>query len=238
MTLIAISGLLFFIFFSILQQKNRQKEDVRKLNQQEGYKDFLKAIAALFTKKQFVVLAITGIVDSLASSPIHLFLPFLLVAKGVSAANLSILMGAFFIGSLIGKSLLGRSVDRFGNKRIFIISELSMALLLVFVPLSSGFPLLLVLSLLLGIFTKGTSPVVQTMFSEATHKDHYHKVYATTETLIQLAGFTTQIAMGVIADKIGIASVFYLSAILGFLAVIPLLGTRIRGKRLAVLPKE
>ncbi len=136
-------------------------------------------------------------------------------------ASLLALPAGFFAGSFLGKSALGRAVDKFGNLKVFIISEICMAATLIILTLVPNFLLILFLSLLLGLFTRGTTPVIQAMFSEVSHKMHYNKIFALSEMFIGIAAVITVILMGVIADRVGITAVFYSAAFLAALATIP-----------------
>ncbi|SRR6266568_4891492 len=221
MGIIGIVGLLlFFIFQLIRQQKDGYLSKAK--NNSQNHKDFLKDIIEVFRQKQARYVTISAIIDSLASSPIYVYLPFLFVSYGIDAVKLSIAMGGFFIGSLIGKYLLGRLINKLGNLKVFIFSEICMAIALIFIVQTALFLLLLLLSILLGMFTKGTSPVVQTMFSDLADKEHYHKVFAVSELVIGLAAVVTIILMGGLADKAGIKIVFYLCAALAICAVLPI----------------
>lgn len=205
MAIIGAIGLIFYLFFTFY---SKEKEIYNLEVKKESHSDFIKQIFQLLKIKGFILTAAAAILDSLASSPIYIFLPFLFLFKGISAQSMGILMGVFFIGSFAGKVALGRGIDKFGKSKVFIISELLMAATLVILAISSYFFLMLLLSFLLGVFTKGTSPIVQAMFSTHSHKDHYNKVYAISETCIGLAAVVTQIFMGVVADKFGITTVF------------------------------
>lgn len=219
MVIIGLIGLLLFFVFR-LTIKPKITESSSAVFQ--TYKEFLKDVITMFKQKHALSIIIAAIIDTLASSPIYVFLPFLLLKKGESPVELTITMGGFFVGSLIGKTLLGRGVDRFGNKAIFIFSEVCMAISILFIAHSNQIILILLLATLLGGFTKGTSPVIQTMFSQLSHRDHYHKVFAVSELVIGLASMLTIMAMGIIADKAGILWIFYLTAALAILATLPI----------------
>ncbi len=188
----------------------------------QNHKEFITDIALVFRNKHAAGITLTAIIDTFASSPLNVYLPFLLLAKGMTPAQMGLAMAVFFIGSLLGKWLLGLSVDRLGNRKVFIISEFCMALALLFISQSTEHMLLFLFALILGIFAKGTSPVVQTLFSTLTEKDHYHKVFAFSELVIQLSAAFTITLFGAIADKTGIAIVFYISALLAIIATIPI----------------
>ncbi len=218
--IIAIIGLVLYVISRFTFTKDISPE---KHISKQHHVDYLKDIISLFKNKHAISITAAAIIDSFASSPIYVFLPFLLVSKGINTQLLGITMGGFFIGSLFGKSLLGRSVDKLGNVKVFVISEFCMAFALLCISESTQYALLLFFAMLLGIFTKGTSPVVQTMFSELSHKDHYYKIYAVSELTIGFAAVITIIVMGTVADKTNIHMVFYLCALLACLATIPIL---------------
>lgn len=224
LTMISIGtiGLLLFFIFRLLNPKKDKDQINAQTNSSQNHKEFLTDIIKIFKQEQGKYITVAAIIDSLASSPVYVYLPFLLINKGMNPAELSLVMGSFFIGSLAGKSLLGRSVDKIGNLKVFIISEICMAISLLFIVLATQFFLLILLGILLGIFTKGTSPVIQTMFSKLTDKTHYHKVFAVSEMVIGLAGVLTIVAMGTIADRTNINIIFYISAVLAILAALPI----------------
>lgn len=219
--LIACIGFLAFIFFRFFTKPHESHTFAKNVLVKETFKEFRGHIHALFKIKKFLLVTTTAILDSLASSPIYVFLPFLLLAKGLNPWEYGFATGAFFIGSLFGKTLLGRAVDRMGNMQVFIVSELAMAGMLLFLPSLFNFVLLLIASALLGVFTKGTSPVVQTLFSKMADKEHYNKVYAISEFSIGMAAVITILVMGIVAQNLGISFVFYITASLALLAVIP-----------------
>lgn len=221
---IGVLGIGGVLLFFVLQLLKPQKESNQAHSQEtpQTHKDFVKDIIIIFKQKSARAVTIAAIIDGLASSPIYVYLPFLLVSYGLTAGTLSIAMGGFFIGSLIGKSLLGRAVHFLGNKKIFIISEICMALSLIVIAQTTQYFFLLLFALLLGMFTKGTSPVVQTMFSALSDKEHYHKVFAVSELAIGLSAVVTIIMMGAIADKAGLKMIFYLSACLATCATVPI----------------
>ena len=220
MVIIGAIGILLFFLFR-LTIKSKEIYSSSNVNFQ-NYKELFNDIITVFRKKHAISITIVAIIDSLASSPIFVYLPFLLVKKGETPYELSIAMGSFFVGSLVGKTLLGRSVDKFGNVAVFIISELCMAVSILFIAHSNQFLLILFFAIMLGVFTKGTSPVVQTMFSQLSHKNHYHKVFAVSELVIGLSGVLAIVVMGIIADKAGIMWIFYLTAGLAVLAILPI----------------
>ncbi|MBI2036390.1 MFS transporter [Candidatus Microgenomates bacterium] len=225
MVILAVIGFSSYLFFrSTLSNQERLPKQTSTI---ENYREFLKNTLFLLQSKKLRLVTLAGLLDAFASNPLYLFLPFLLLLKGVTASQLGGLMAAFFAGSLAGKFLLGRGIDKFGTAKIFILSELSMAGLLVGITLTGKFLLLLfLLAFLLGIFTKGTSPVMQAMFSTTAANHHYHRIYAVSTLFLASAELVAIMSMGPAADILGINVVFYLCAVFAVLAVIPVLALK------------
>ena len=171
----------------------------------------------------------------LASSALLLFLPFLLLQKGVDSYWLGLYAAAFFVGNFAGKTLIGRFVDTYGSKNIFIGSELCMAIL-VFILVFVQQPLLLfVLSILLGAFTLGTVPAIQTMISEtADVHGHYEKSYALNSLIGSIGMTIAPLLLGIISDSYTVAFAFYAMALFALIAVIPAAALHIIKKRVTI----
>lgn len=222
-TMLALAGIGFvaYIFIRFLSPAR----DIYQLQQPEtggNNQDFFKTILILLRIKKLLLILAAAVVDSLAGSPMNVFLPFLLLAKGITFQQLAFIMGVYFVGSMLGKSLLGRGVDRYGNVRVFVLSEVCMAAILILLIWTSPIFLIFLFVLLLGAFTRGTNPVVLSMLAGVTHEMHYNKIYAVSEIVIAAASVTTGIAMGLVADRLGITTVFYLLSALAVVAIFPL----------------
>ena len=220
MVVLGVVGFIsFFIFRFFVAVKDEQPAVIK----QERFQDFFKQTIVLFKKKRLLLGTFTGMMDGLASSPIYLFLPFLLLSKGINTAQLAIITACFFAGSIAGKNILGRLVDMFGNRKVFILSEISMAASIVLLVVNDNFLVLLALSILLGIFTKGTISVIQAMLSTLSDKSNYNKMYGMTELLIGIACVAGEIGMGFVGNSFGVQMIFYACAALGILAILPAL---------------
>lgn len=219
---IGIVGL--FVYVASRLYISSKKQDEHKINSidTQNYKEFFKDAYFLFKNKKAAYITTSAIFDSLASSPVYVYLPFLLLSKGLNSAQLGFAMGTFFIGSLLGKSFLGRGVDRFGNVRVFIFSEICMTLVLLCITLNLQYAYTLFIVVLLGIFSKGTSPVVNTMFTELASRDHYHKIFAVSEMIIAISAVLIVLILGRVADTSGIVAIFYITSALALIAVFPI----------------
>ncbi|MFA5025213.1 MAG: MFS transporter [Candidatus Shapirobacteria bacterium] len=194
-----------------------QKDNVKVKQSDE------KSVSLLYflKHKSFLTVSLTGFLDSFASSSLFVFIPFLLLSKGVNPAILGTFTGFFFIGNFLGKSLLGRFVDKFGNTKVFITAEFFMAVNIILFALSQNWIAIIIIAVILGALTKGTVPVIQTMLAEATEKEHsYEKVFALNSLIVGIATASAPLIFGIIANKFGVIHVFSVSACFALLAII------------------
>jgi len=170
----------------------------------------------------FITAIVTGCLDGLASSALFIFIPFLFIFRGLPAALLGSLSGAFFVGNMLGKVLIGKAIDRLGCFRVFVASELAMALLLVLLSVQTSTVAMAAISILLGAVTKGTVPVINTMVTNAVpDRALYEKAFGIVSFVSGAAGVVAPLALGLIAERFGIVSVFHMSAGLAVLAIAP-----------------
>lgn len=171
----------------------------------------------------------SSFVDTLASSSLFVFLPFLFTLRGASPGLLGSLSGAFFLGNMLGKVALGGVVDRFGGRRVFFASEFVMAALLVALSRTGSLLLMVPLAILLGGVTKGTVPVLNTLLAEAAGKGGaLEDAFALGSTLGGVAGVLSPILFGLVSQKYGVDKVFWASAAFALLAVLPLAAAPVR----------
>ncbi len=174
---------------------------------------------------RFIFASLSDGIDAFASSSLYIFLPFLLLKRGVSPALLGSFAGAFFIGNFLGKVFIGRSVDKFGNSKIFILSEVFMAIFIFLLANSTSVFFIVAYALILGVFTKGTVPVTQTMVSEAVeHHGNFEKAFGVNEMVVGLAKTISPVMLGFISDKLGIVVAFNTMAVAALIAILPAIG--------------
>lgn len=209
-----------FSFLILFNQKDKTEITEIKRNPVSLSK-FLK-------HKTFLLTTLTATLDSFASSSLYVFIPFLLLSKGINPAILGTFTGFFFIGNFLGKTMLGRFVDRFGNMKVFITAELFMAINIILFILSNNWVIIIVIAVILGALTKGTVPVIQTMVAEVTEQDHaYEQVFALNALVTSIATAVAPLLFGIIADRFGIMHVFSVSAGFALLAIISALRTKV-----------
>ncbi|RJR15038.1 MFS transporter [Candidatus Microgenomates bacterium] len=231
----AVVGLMAFIA-SKLFVKNPEQEKHIEQKQTMGKRQWLQDIGKLLRQSRFRIVLFSAIGDSIASSSNYVYLTFLLLSRGITASQLAFFITAYTLGSLSGKAALGRLVDRYGNRKVFVLSEWGMGIVLVLLIYAQQFTFLLVVSYLLGIFTRGTGTVIQTLVSEVMQDAHLEKAFGISETCIQISASISIFIMGLIADHFGLVMVYKLAAILAFIATIPLLYAKFGYKSAKLAP--
>lgn len=210
-----VAGLIL-ISFTILNRKN-------PLVVIQGKSKDLKIIE-LLKNKRFLLSTFAGTLDVFASFPLFIFLPFLLLQKGFSTSILGALVGAYFVGNLLGKTLLGRSIDRFGHVKVFVLAESLMAIFIILLATSHSLILIIIYSIILGVLTKGTVPVTQTMVTDAVeHHENFEKSISVYSTIANTSVAAAPILLGAISDRFGVSYAFFVSALFALLAIIPAL---------------
>src|SRR4029453_1688240 len=83
----------------------------------------------------FALLGAIHVFDSACRTGLLTFLPFLLIAKGATPANVGFALAIVFAGGAAGKLICGLMAERFGILRTVILTELATGLLIIlFVP--------------------------------------------------------------------------------------------------------
>lgn len=189
-------------------------------------------VHGLHCNVKYILAIISSFIDSFASSSLFVFIPFLYILRGASTALLGSLSGAFFIGNMLGKIISGKITDVFGSNKIFIISELIMASLLIGLSVTESIPLMAIVSVLLGAVTKGTVPVLNTIIvNSVTDKRLIDKAFGVGSFVNGIASVIAPLLFGIITDKYGIVLVFKTSACFAVVATIPLIILNISNKR-------
>lgn len=173
--------------------------------------------------KKLIFANITNFFDSSAGTALFIFLPFLFIQKHFGA-SIGILMGSHFLGRFLGKSMLGKLMDRIGNTNSLVFAEFAMAICIMLIARENNFFLLTIIAFLLGIFTRGTVPLIKTMVSDsAKHHGNFEKAFGVNQIFASTAGTISPAIWGFVAYTFGITSAFYMSAIITLFAIIPAL---------------
>jgi len=211
---ISIILLAFFLTAFFNNKKEGIKNDDRTNKKNINFIEILR-------NKNFILVLLVNFFDNLASSALFIFLPFLLLNKGINPSILGAFTTAFFIGNLIGKMGLGRLTDRFQNTNVFIVAELFMVIFIISLAYSNSIFFIILFSIVLGSLTMGTSPIRTTMVTETNeHHGSYEKVFGVSSFIASVSSALAPIILGRVADLYGIVNSFNHTAIFAFLAVI------------------
>lgn len=164
-----------------------------------------------------------NILDSFSSDQIFAFLPFLLFAKGMNPQIVGSFALAFTVGCFVGKTACGRLVGIFGPRKVFVVSKLLMAGLLAVLVTAQWLPVIIGTSILLGVVTKGTVPVLQTLLVEpVTDPQVYDDLFAVSTFARGSTTIVTPLLFGFIASAFSAEYIYALMAVVAVIAVLPI----------------
>lgn len=216
-----LAALLFFLYLFVLR-KNIPSAAVSEPKESITYKDLIR-----HKKTLLVVLAST--LDSAATSPLFIFLPFLLLEKKIDPSIMGTFVTIFFVGAVLSRILSGRFTDKIGHTNVFIICEVLMVIILVLLNVSFTPSLILLLIPILGLVSEGSDAPVQTMLSEsADDHENYEKVFAFDSFFSGIGNVVGPLLIGTVATIFGITTAFYVLAGIIGLAILPVLGYKMQ----------
>lgn len=168
--------------------------------------------------KGFALLSAIHLIDSACRTGLLTFLPFLLIAKGASAASIGFGLALVFIGGAAGKLVCGLLAERMGILRIIVLTELATAFAIVAVVAA---PLGLAMALLmpLGVALNGTSSVLYGTVAEFVRDDRQGRAFGLFYTLGSAAGATAPFAFGLVSDLTSVPAALALIALLAIVTV-------------------
>ena len=176
-------------------------------------------------KNRAVLLAMLGsMLNAFSNDRIFTFLPLLLVAKGMDATTIGSFALGFTLGSFAGKMACGRLIDIFGTRKIFITAGLTLTLLLCALLSSGNLVLTVLLALAIGIVTKGTVPVIQTIITEPVQgAQNYEAIFTVNSFGRGITNILTPTLFGGLAALWSLDAVYLLMAAVAALSIVPVL---------------
>jgi predicted MFS family arabinose efflux permease len=176
----------------------------------------------LLKNRRFCFATAAGIADSFSSASLYIFIPFLLSAKGIALANTLYFNVIFFAGYMSGRLVLGRVADRYGAPHTLIWCKTGMAALILLLTLAAGSTMMIVLLFLLGIFTRGSSPIIRAMVADSMDETtSFHNAFSTYSFASRSSSAVCRPIYGFLASYAGIASVFYVASAVSLLTLYP-----------------
>lgn len=179
------------------------------------------AFTILKDKNVFLAM-LASMLNAFSNDRIFTFLPLLLVARGVDAKTIGSFALGFTLGSFAGKMACGRLIDIFGTRKIFIAAGLALTLLLCALLSSTNLVLTILVSLAIGIVTKGTVPVIQTIITEPVQGAHNYEAIFTVNSFGRgITNILTPVLFGGLATLCGMDAVYLLMAAVAALSIVP-----------------
>ena len=179
-------------------------------------------LADLWKNRKFCWATAAGIADSFSSASLYIFIPFLLNEKGIALANTLYFNVIFFAGYMSGRLALGRLADRHGGPQILMLSKIAMAVLILFLTLLTGKGMMVVLLFLLGIFTRGSSPIIRAMVADSMDEHiSFHNAFSAYSFASRSSGALCRPIYGFLASSVGISAVFYLASAVSLCTLYP-----------------
>jgi MFS family permease len=211
---LVILTFIFFMFTVVNTPQVEIKADATVSRQPLTFKK-------LFQSKSYLLVWITGVMDGFASSSLFIFIPFLLIPKGIDIAATGLFTALLFLGYLFGRVIITRIADRFGGEKVFILSQLGMAVLITSLVLLNNYWLIMLNLLLLGMVTRGTSPVVKSLMANKLEDYQLEKGYSLLSSSTQTAITLSRPTFSFVGTLLGISGVFYASGLVALLTIVP-----------------
>ncbi len=170
--------------------------------------------------RRFQALAAIGMIDNATRTGLLTFLPFALMAKGVTVAGMGGALALVFAGGALGKFVCGLVAERVGVIRTVVLTEAATALSIV-VIVAAPRPVAFALLFPLGIALNGTSSVLYATVADLVTADRRSRAYGLYYTLSVGASSLAPTIYGAIGDIAGVPATLTLVALL-VLVTIPL----------------
>jgi FSR family fosmidomycin resistance protein-like MFS transporter len=168
----------------------------------------------------FQALAAIGMIDNATRTGLLTFLPFALIAKGLSVAGVGGALALVFAGGALGKFVCGLVAERAGLIRTVVFTEGATALGIA-VVVGAPLPVALAILLPLGIALNGTSSVLYATVADLVTADRRSRAYGLYYTLAIGASASAPTIYGLLGDAVGVPATL-LAVSLVVLVTIPL----------------
>ena len=178
-------------------------------------------LGELMENRSFCLATAAGIADSFSSASLYIFIPLLLKTKGIDLQYTLYFNVIFFAGYMSGRLALGRLADKYGAPRTLMASKIAMAALILLLTLASGSMMLATLLFLLGIFTRGSAPVIRAMVADSMdERSSFHNAFSAFSSASRGASAVSRPIFGFLASY-SIFSVFYTAAAVSLMTLYP-----------------
>lgn len=177
--------------------------------------------ASRFSREYWIAVAVKFF-DSFSSAGLFIFLPFLLLAKGIELKETGLLSALYFFGYMAGRKVFSSIADSTSTTTALRIAEIAMAVIIIGLVFATHIWALLALIFLAGACVRGTSPIIKAMTSHAIpHERDYERGHSISQFTGNTAGALNRLLCGWLFGVFGITSVFILSAVVAVVTIVP-----------------
>jgi MFS family permease len=141
---------------------------------------------------------------------------------GLSPTLIGIVVATISLGSMIVRSLLSRSVDRFGYARLLLGAVALLAVMLGIAPLLRHFLPLILVSGLMGASLGFTQPLTMSLMVESVGAELWGVAFGIRQGVQRVASIVSPIVFGLVTNASGVEAAFFLggAALLGAVPII------------------
>lgn len=215
--IIGVSGIILALLILLITFEKSKIEKEIKVNEDHGYKKYIG-------NSKYRLAVIASVLDSFGGSSLYIFLTPYIASKGISIETIGAIDAIYFVGYLLGRLLLTRLADNYGNIKILVMAEIAMAVIAVLVIFAFNPIVISILLLLLGMFTRGTSPVLKALVVKSIQgKLEIERGFAISHSLNTTSTSVSRIVFGIIGSILGQTAIIYTSAIISTLVILPAL---------------
>ena len=149
---IIIAALVLFFLSSILStEQTAESQNMPKITE------------SISSNKNFLYVLSIEFFDSFSSSQLFVFLPLIFLAKGYSLQSSLLLQSFIFLGYIAGRWLVSVLAKRYSGMKAVSLAEIGMVFTIIFLLMIHNILLLYLLTFILGIFVRGTSPAIKAL---------------------------------------------------------------------------
>jgi MFS transporter, FSR family, fosmidomycin resistance protein len=168
----------------------------------------------------FSSLCAIGMVDNATRTGFLTFMPFILMAKGLTVGGVGLAFALVFVGGATGKFVCGLIADRAGVIRTVVLTEIATTVLILTV-VASPLPLAMGVLVPLGIALNGTSSVLYGTVADLVSSQRRSRAYALYYSLTIGASALAPTVWGLASDGVGVPSTLTLVGLV-VLVTVPL----------------
>ena len=203
--IIIVTVILFFISFNLPSIKLSEIGVAEELNK------------SIRSNRNFLFVLTLEFFDSFSSSQLFVFLPLVLLTKGLTLESSLLVQSTLFVGYMVGRWLIGFMAMRLSGLMAIAYAEIGMVVTIILLLIISQTWWLYGLSFALGIFARGTSPAIKALAFDSLLESQMKQGSAVHVVAGDSGGALAQFSFGFLVAWFGTSSPFIVGAGIGTL---------------------